>query len=403
MGVSSRVVRFGIFEVDVPAGELRKRGVRLRLQEQPFQVLAYLLERRGEIVTREELQARLWTADTFVDFDHGLNKAINKLRDALGDSAASPRFIETIARRGYRFIADVTVVDAGVAPDVAAAAEPSIQAVAAAPAAAETTVEPAVAQPQRPSTTSGRGRIAWITGFVVLGLVLIGLLAWMLRPAAPHASTIQALAVLPLDSLSSDASQEYFADGMTDELITTLGQISALRVISRTSVMSYKGVHKPLAEIARELDVDAIVEGTVRRAGNQVRITAQLIDARADRHLWSDSYQGDVRNALTLQNDVARAIATHIQVNMNPAERARLTSAHAVVPEAYEAYLKGRYFWNRRTAEGLTAAREYFERAIALDPRDAQSYSGLADTFALLGDWQFAVMPACVALPKAFE
>ena len=192
-----------------------------------------------------------------------------------------------------------------------------------APEAAAPAGPPTPGPPVGPTTTgtasgtvSGRGRAAWITGFVVLGLVLIGLLAWMLRPAAPHASTIQALAVLPLDSLSSDASQEYFADGMTDELITTLGQISALRVISRTSVMSYKGVHKPLAEIARELEVDAIVEGTVRRAGNQVRITAQLIDARADRHLWSDSYQGDVRNALTLQNDVARAIATHIQVNI---------------------------------------------------------------------------------------
>ena len=401
MSVSSRVVRFGIFEVDLPAGELRKRGVRLRLQEQPFQVLAYLLERRGEIVTREELQARLWTADTFVDFDHGLNKAINKLRDALGDSAASPRFIETIARRGYRFIADVTVVDAGVAPDVAAAAEPSIQAVAAAPAAAETTVGPAVAQSQRPPTTSGRGRIAWITGFVVLGLVLIGLLAWMLRPAAPHASTIQALAVLPLDSLSSDASQEYFADGMTDELITTLGQISALRVISRTSVMGYKHTRKPLPQIARELNVDAVVEGTVLRSGNQVRITAQLIDAATDRHLWSQSYQGELRDTLALQNGIARDVADRIRVSLNPQEQAALKSVTVVNPAAYESYLKGRFFWNKRTANGLTTALAYFKQAIDEDPAYARAYSGVADTYALLGDWQYSVMSPKDALPKA--
>jgi TolB-like protein/DNA-binding winged helix-turn-helix (wHTH) protein/Tfp pilus assembly protein PilF len=399
MEESSRVVRFGIFEVDLRAGELRKRGARVRLQEQPFQVLAYLLERRGEIVTREELRARLWTADTFVDFDHGLNKAINKLRDALGDSAASPRFIETVARRGYRFIAEGSSVEAAPSP-----AE-TIPTIAASPpvtppqsGSGGKTIEP---PPGLPTVPPGRGRAVWIAGFAGLSLALVGLLAWTFRPEPSNGSPIRALAVLPLDSLSSDASQEYFADGMTDELIATLGQISALRVISRTSVMPYKRARKPLAEIARELDVDAIVEGTVRRADNQVRITAELIDARADRHLWSDTYQGDVRNALRLQNDVARAIATHIRVNLNPDERARLASAHAVVPEAYEAYLKGRFFWNRRTAEGLTAARDYFERAIAVDPRDAQSYSGLADTFALLGDWQFAVMPASEALPKA--
>jgi TolB-like protein/Tfp pilus assembly protein PilF len=207
--------------------------------------------------------------------------------------------------------------------------------------------------------------------------------------------------VLPLDSLSSDPSQEYFSDGMTDELITELGRISALRVISRTSVMRYKHTRKPLREIARELSVDAVVEGTVLRSGDVVRITAQLIDGTRDTHLWSDSYQGDLRNTLSLQNSVARAIARQIQVNLNPQEQLALRSATVVNPAAYESYLKGRYFWNKRTANGLSTALAYFNQAIEQDPGYARAYSGLADTYALLGDWQYAVMTAKEALPKA--
>jgi TolB-like protein/DNA-binding winged helix-turn-helix (wHTH) protein/Flp pilus assembly protein TadD len=412
-------VRFGIFEIDLGGGELRKRGMKVRLQDQPFQVLAQLIERRGEVVTREELRARLWTADTFVDFDHGLNKAINKIREALGDSAASPRFVETVARRGYRFIADVSVVHDGAVT----AAEPvaAVAVGAASVSAPGASVSPsgvnaadgavaavgAVGAEARPT----RWPAASIVAIVLLTVVSVGLLAWgfyvrdqtgSTPPASVSpAAAIRSLAVLPLENLSPDTSQEYFADGMTDELIATLGQISALRVISRTSVMSYKRVRKSVAEVARELDVDAIVEGTVRRAGNQVRITAQLIDARADRHIWSDTYQGDVRDALTLQNDVARAIASQIRVNLNAQERARLTNPRPIVPASYEAYLKGRYFWNKRTADGLKTAKDYFEQAIAQDPASAQAYSGLADTLALLGDWQYAVMPATEALPKA--
>jgi TolB-like protein/Flp pilus assembly protein TadD len=212
---------------------------------------------------------------------------------------------------------------------------------------------------------------------------------------------IRSLAVLPLESLSGDASQDYFADGMTDELITDLSQISALRVISRTSVMPYKGVRKPLAQIARELNVDAVVEGTVLRSGNQVRITAQLIEAPADRHLWAHDYQGDLRDTLALQNQVARAIAEHIRVSLNPQEDAALKNNKAVNPEAYVSYLKGRYFWNKRTADGLKAAVAYFNQAVDEDPSYAQAYSGVADTYALLGDWQYAVMTPKDALPKA--
>ena len=386
-------VRFGVFEANLRTGELRKHGSKIRLQQQPFQILALLLERAGETVTREELRNRLWSADTFVDFDHGLNKSINKIREALGDSAVSPRFVETVARRGYRFIADVAVVDE--APGRTSEASKG-----------ERDLVPEERPRSEPLATPGsHRRPGWWSAPTLVGLALTAaslmLLVWSLEFRSRSPTAIRSLAVLPLESLSGDASQEYFADGMTDELIATLGQISALRVISRTSVMPYKRARKPLPEIARELNVDAVVEGTVMRSGAQVRITAQLIDARTDKHLWSETYQDDLRDTLTLQNKVARAIASQIQVNVQPLEQSTLQSEHAVDPDALEAYLKGRYFWNKRTADGLKTARDYFDRAIARDPHYAQAYSGLADTYALLGDWQYAVMAPTEALPRA--
>jgi TolB-like protein/DNA-binding winged helix-turn-helix (wHTH) protein/Tfp pilus assembly protein PilF len=385
-------VRFGVFELDLRAGELRKHGLRVRLQEQPFQVLAMLVEHAGEVVTREELQKKLWAADTFVDFDHGLNKAINKIRDALGDSAESPRFVETVTRRGYRFLADVKVSEMGSVGGAALADSAAV--------AAET----------------GGGRdsggedalpkyrqvpMAWKVSAILLLVVVAGLVIWKLHSRSGAAPIIRSLAVLPLESLSNDASQDYFADGMTDELITDLGQISALRVISRTSVMTYKHARKPLPEIARELNVDAVVEGTVLRSGDRVRITAQLIEAASDKHLWAESYEGELRDTLALQSKVARAIADQIQIKLNPQEQAALKNVKAVDPQAYESYLKGRYFWNKRTADGLKVARAYFDQAIEEDPKYAEAYSGLADTYALLGDWQYAVMTPKEALPKA--
>ncbi|WP_236657013.1 tetratricopeptide repeat protein [Acidisarcina polymorpha] len=214
-------------------------------------------------------------------------------------------------------------------------------------------------------------------------------------------AVIRSLAVLPLENLSGDAAQNYFSDGMTDELITDLAQISALRVISRTSTMGYKGSHKSLPQIARELNVDAVVEGSVVRAGDHIRITAQLIDASTDKHIWSQSYESELRDTLALQDRVARAIAEQIQISLTPREKVELTSATVVNPQAYESYLKGRYFWSKRTAEGLEAALHYFNQAIAEDPNDARAYSGLADTYALLGDWQYAVMTPKEAYPKA--
>jgi TolB-like protein/DNA-binding winged helix-turn-helix (wHTH) protein/Flp pilus assembly protein TadD len=387
-----RRARFGVFEVDFRAGELRKHGLRIRLQEQPFQVLAMLLGKPREVVTREELRKRLWTADTFVDFDHGLNKAINKIRDALGDSAESPRFIETVARRGYRFIGDVSVVDEDL-PDkqeIATGTPPRVKDHDYVDIAGKTALDERRPQP-----------MTWKIFCFALVLVLAILTIWKLHSGSEPSPVIRSLAVLPLESLSGDASQDYFADGMTDELITELGQISALRVISRTSVMTYKGAHRPLPQIARELNVDAVVEGTVLRSSDKVRITAQLIQAAADKHLWAQSYEGDFRDTLALQNKVARNIAEQIRIKLNPQEQAVLKSVKVVNPEAYDDYLKGRYFWNKRTADGLKKAIDSFNQAIEKDPNYAQAYSGLADSYALAGDWEYGLLAPKQAFPKA--
>jgi TolB-like protein/DNA-binding winged helix-turn-helix (wHTH) protein/Flp pilus assembly protein TadD len=368
-----RFLRFGIFEVDLQAGRLTKHGLRLKLQEQPYQVLATLLEKPGELVNREELQSRLWPR-TIVDFDHGLNKAINKIRDVLGDSAENPRFIETVARRGYRFLADVVAINA-----------PSPQ--------SEVTAgvgDTDRASPPEPVWKQLQHSRTWrLFGFPAL--LLAAALLWIVYPWNAS-SKIHSLAVLPLENLSGDPSQDYFAEGMTDELITDLSQISTLRVISRSSVMTYKSVRKPLAEIARELDVQAVVEGSVLRSGERVRITAQLIEVPPDRHIWAHSYEGDLRDTLTLQNTVARTIAEQIQAVLNKQEKAALEKSRVVKPEAYEAYLKGRYFWNKRTGDGLKKAIEYFTVAIEKDPNYAEAYAGLADSYALSGDWEYGIL-----------
>ncbi len=388
---SSGRLRFGVFEVDLRVGELTKRGLRIRLQEQPFQILAMLLERPGELVTREELREKIW-GQTVVDFDHGLNKAINKIRDALGDSAENPRFVETVARRGYRFLADVTPID------TAAERRPEPEIDGLVPPADAHRVEPAHldAPPKRPYRSRARIGVG-----LTLALVLAASLSWILYSRSESSPKIRSLAVLPLESLSGDVSQDYFTDGMTDQLIADLGQISALRVISRTSAMAYKGVHRPLVEIARELNVDAVVEGTVLRSGERVRITAQLIRVPNEKHLWAHSYEGDLQDTLALQNSVARAIAQQIQVTLNPQEEAALKKSNPVNAEAYEAYLRGRYFWNKRTTEGLVRAIDYFRRATETDPDYAKAYSGLADSYALSGDWEYGILSPQEAFPKA--
>jgi TolB-like protein/DNA-binding winged helix-turn-helix (wHTH) protein/tetratricopeptide (TPR) repeat protein len=382
-----RRLRFGVFEADLRTGELTKQGKRLSLQGQPFRLLALLLEKPGELVTREELRGKLWPRTT-VDFDHGLNKAISKIREALGDSAENPRFIETVTSRGYRFLADVAAIRDEQPETVAG-----------------NLVVQADHGPLRvidagTSTRRLPRALAWRPFGIAIALVLIIFLSWIFYPWRQSSPAIRSLAVLPLENLSGD-SQDYFADGMTDELITHLGQISALRVISRTSVMTYKGVRKPLAEIARELNVEAVVEGSVLRSGERVRVTAQLIEVPADRHMWAQSYEGDIRDMLTLQSRVARSIAEQIRGTLKPQEQAALEKSKAVNPEAYEAYLKGRYFWNKRTGDGLTRAIEYFNQAIEKEPIYAEAYSGLADSYALSGDWEYGVLSPQDAFLKA--
>ena len=327
-------IKFGVFEVDSRSGELRRNGRKLRLQQQPFQVLVLLLERAGEIVTREDLSKRLWCDNTLVDFDRGLNSAVHRLREVLRDNAEKPRFIETLPQRGYRFIWPLNSSDT--------------------------------------SANAARG----------------------LQPALPR---IDSLAVLPLDNHSGDAAEEYFSDGMTEELISAISKISSLRVISRTSVMRYKGARKALPAIARDLRVDAVVEGSVARSGQRVRITAQLIHASDDRHLWSGRYERELRDVLQLQAEIAEDIAGHIQklvVQERPSSAAR-----KVHPQAYEACLKGIFFRDKMMPLELEKSISYFTRAIELDPGYAQAYANLAQVYFYLA--VFGVGPSGELFPKA--
>lgn len=359
-----RIARFGIFELDYRAEELRKNGVKLRLPAQPCQVLAMLLERPGEVVTHEELRARLWPADTFVDFDHSLGTAINKIREALSDTAHNPRFIETLPRRGYRFIGPLRETPSPVAQR----SKPGLF-------DRKSNVGVAVAV----------AAVAFVTA--LLGFNVGGLRQRVFATSAP--ARIQSLAVLPLANLSGDPAQDYFADGITEALTTDLGQISALTVISRTSAMHFKGTNKKLPEIGRELHVDAVVEGSVERAGDRVRITAQLIELPSDRHLWAKTYERDLRDVLALQDEVAQAIASEIRVKLTPQEQRHLANARPVNAAAHEADLRGLYELHGMTTEAVEAAKiqalekgiEYFQQALTQDPNDALAYSGLADAY----------------------
>ncbi len=365
----SQLVRFDRFELDLRAGELRKGGIRIRLQEQPLQVLQALLEKPGDLVTCEELQKKIWPADTFVDFDHGLHAAVNRLRSALNDSAERPRYVETVSRRGYRFIGKV-----------------------------ETSEEPIAVQPQpihlptpKPSPRAWNSWTGMLGGFMAAMAIAAALVAgnvyglkdWLFGGAKPH--PFRSLAVLPLENLSRDPKQDYFADGMTEELITQVSKFGNLKVISRTSVMQYKGSKKSLPRIATELHVDAVVEGAVQLVDNRVRITAQLVDGATDEHIWADRYDRELSNVLLLQSEVAGDIAKQIDLELTPQQQSRIkNSAHLVNPDAYQSYLLGRYYWNMRTGEGLAKAGEYFADAIQKDPNFALAYSGQADYFAYL-------------------
>src|SRR5579863_4294099 len=400
----TRILHFGVFEVDLKACELRKHGLRLKLPEQPFQVLSVLLENPGEIVTRDDLRSRLWPGDTFVDFDHGLNNAVMRLREVLGDSSDNPRFVETIPRRGYRFIAPV----AGSSIPTTSISHEELENVhGPAPEGGPQLVEaPALATSSEPASVRQKSSVARLTILVpavlmvaVLGAGLLRYRRFGLDKTAPVRN--KSLIVLPLENLSGDKDQEYFADGMTDDLIANLAKIRSLRVISRSTAMAYKGTRKPLSQIAGELNVDAVVEGTVLRVGNRVRITAELVQVSTDRHLWADTYESPMGDVLALQNRVSSAIVNEIRINLTPEEEQRLASNPAITPEAYENYLKGRYYWNKRSDENLTKAISYFERATLQDPQYALGYAGLSDCYAIISAEIFGTMPAAGAAPKA--
>jgi TolB-like protein/DNA-binding winged helix-turn-helix (wHTH) protein/Tfp pilus assembly protein PilF len=386
-------LRFGVFELDPRAGELRKKGMKVRLQGQPVEILVMLLERPGETITREELQKKLWPADTFVDFENGLNNAMMRLRATLDDDAESPHFIETIPRRGYRFIGAVNGgAGNGVEPTALTEAQPD-----------------AGKKPAPYSRIGTRLAAVGLLGLAMAAALLLGLnvRGWrdrvFMRSPKPQ---IQALAVLPLTNLSGDPEQEYFADGMTEALITELGKISGLRVISRQSVMQYQGSKKPLQEIAHELNVDALLEGAVEHSGDRVRVIVRLDQVSPEGQLWSNQYNRDIRDLLRLQDEIARAVTDEIQVKLNPQERARLASSRPVNPEAQDDYFRALQFRNKWEAsytseKDLVTAVNYFRQAVEKDSNYGLAYAGMACTYIELGNPQGANYAPKETLPLA--
>ena len=346
--------RFGECALDAESGELRRNGSTVRLQPQPFQVLLALLHRPGQIVTREELQSALWAENTYVEFEDALNHAIRRLRSALGDTAQVPRYIETVPKRGYRLMVPM-----------------------------ETEALPA---PRDALETAAPRPVRWPRYVALAAICCLAAVSFYWYLGRQAGEQIQSIAVLPFTNLSGDPQQEYFVDGMTDALTAELSQIRSLRVISRTSAMHYKGSAKPVPEIARELGVDGVLEGSVLREGSRIRVTAQLIKAPSDTHLWARSYERQVRDVLSLQSEVTLAIAAGVRAQVTSEEKSRLARSYAVTPEAYDLYMQGRYWWSKRNQEGIRKAIDYFQRSIDADPNYASAYSGLADGL------RFAVM-----------
>ena len=381
-----RFARFGVFDVDLREGALRKKGARLRLQQQPLRILRLLVERDGEVVTRDELRSALWPADTFVDFEHNLNSAVKRLRAALGDSAATPRFIETLPRQGYRWLAPIEFV-----------ADPDVTPTPAAPLPSE---PPSLAREMPPS----RHRLVWPA--TVVGVLALAAIVWVtarsnstergsdtaITPLAPS------VAVLPFvaGNAAEGSPDEYLAFGMTDALIGELSRVGALKVISQTSVMQYKGAQKTLPVIARELGVSTVVEGSVFRESGQVRMTVQLIDARTDTHLWTQTYTSDPETVLSTQRQLAREVAGLIRSRLLPSDRSTTPSFQQTNPAAYEAYVKGRYYLQRPDEASMARGRAFFEQSIAADSNFAPAHVGLSNYFVVTD----AVAPA-EAMPRA--
>ncbi|HEU5403885.1 MAG TPA: tetratricopeptide repeat protein [Terriglobales bacterium] len=395
---SEHVIRFGVFELDVSAGELRKRGVRLSIQGLPLQILSILTANPGTVVTREELRNRLWPANRFVDFDHSIRNAVARLREALEDSAETPRYVETLPRRGYRFIGPI---------------ESSHRSPSALAAQADGTSQPiadGTSQPINVTPRSSKQVLALIAAGAIIAVGALTAFFWS-RPTA-SSPTIRSLAVLPLKNLSGDPSQDYLADGMTEDLIGQLTNIRNLRVISRTSAMQFKDTRLTVPEIAQKLRVDAVVEGSVVREGSRIQVHAQLIRAATDEHFWSETYDRDVQDVLALEGDVAQSIARKVEVTITGREQERLAAARPIPSKVYESYLKGRFVFNNSPVnrKSIEESIGYFQEAINSDPTFAPAYLGLAVDYAGLGTVFIGAAPpgdarsrATSAVRKALE
>ena len=387
MATIAHRLRFADFEADLRTGELHRGGERVRLPDQSFRILGMLLERPGELVTREELRQKLWAADTFVDFDVGLNSAIRRLRDALGDSADQPRFVETLPRRGYRFIAELAPVT-------------NHQPIAAVP----TEITPSAANAEATGTPKPHRRqpaMFWMAVTVAVLAAVVGVILWQRHNSVlPSSTRFTRIVVLPLDNHTGDASQQYLADGITDALITDLTEIRALHVSSRMSSSRFRGSQKTLQEITKELQVDVVLGGSVSRAGDRVRVDAQLMSSSGE-NLWAQAYETDVKDILKTQSDIAIAIARQMQIDITAEERNRLTSLRPVNPEAYELYVRGRFLWNKRNPDALRKSVDYFEAAIQKDPNYAAAYAGLADAYNTMAGGVNRLLPPAEAMPKA--
>jgi TolB-like protein/DNA-binding winged helix-turn-helix (wHTH) protein/Tfp pilus assembly protein PilF len=370
------VPQAGSARIDLSRYELTLDGRRVKLERQPMELLIFFAERKGQLVTRDDIVEKLWGKDVFVDVDRSINAAVRKIRSALKDNPDQPKYLETIVGKGYRLTGEIELAT-GL------------------PARPGKPSEAAETEPVR-RRWAWRGWAAWVVS--AASVVLIAVATWSWRhwrqgTVAPQAQ-IHSLVVLPLANLSGDSSQDYFAEGMTDELITELAKIGKLRVISRTSAMQYRGSKKPLREIAKELNVDAVLEGSVQRSGDRVRVTAQLIRAADDTNLWAESYDRDLRDVLALESEVARSIAKRIQAELTPEEQARLAAPVQVDPEAYQLYVRGLYYLHQGRMEGATASQKYFQQAIEKDPKFARAYVGLALSHDLNRDFQLAKEPA---------
>lgn len=390
MGNGEQAIRFGPFELRLGSEELYRDGVAVKLPPQPFKVLVLLTTHAGQLVTREEIQQQIWGEDTFVDFDKGLNFCIKQIREALGDHAQAPQYIETLPRRGYRFIAQTET--AAISAHAAPSDQAQLESLPASTAESKTIVN---SQPLR----IFQWRAIAIALAVLLPVAFYALWHRFTSPATAPAGKIM-LAVLPFENLNADAAQDYFSDGLTEEMITQLGGLRPqyLGVIARTTALTYKKTKKDIRQIGQELGVKYVLEGSVRREAGRVRITAQLIQVSDQTHLWAESYERDERDLLQLQSEVADRVASSLAIELLPALHSD-SASHTTQPEAYDAYLKGRYLVTKDTVPDLERSISYFDQATEKDPNFAAAYAAAVDARVALADWKNS--PAGEMMPKA--